>query len=100
MRWLDGITDSGHEFEHAPGDSEGQGQSIGWQRIRHNLATEQQHAIHELENWDSGWLNTLGPEVGAPMSKGRTRWMFQLKKGTQEASSVLFISCPDPQWIG
>ena len=37
---------SGHEFEHAPGDSEGQGQSIGWQRIRHNLATEQQCAIH------------------------------------------------------
>ena len=25
MRWMDGITDSGHEFEHAPGDSEGQG---------------------------------------------------------------------------
>ena len=25
MRWLDGITDSGHEFEQAPGDGEGQG---------------------------------------------------------------------------
>ena len=25
MRWLDGITDSRHEFEKAPGDSEGQG---------------------------------------------------------------------------
>ena len=91
---------SGHEFEHALGDSEEQGQSIGWQRIRHNLATEQQRAIRELENWDSGWLNTLGLEVGALMSKGRTRWMFQLKKGTEEASSVLFVSCLDPQWIG
>ena len=46
---------------------------------------------------DSGWLNTLGPEVGAPMSKGRTQWMFQLKKGTEEPSSVLFVSCLDPQ---
>ena len=25
MRRLDGITDSGHEFEQAPGDDEGQG---------------------------------------------------------------------------
>ena len=25
MRWLDGITDSGHEFEQAPEDGEGQG---------------------------------------------------------------------------
>ena len=25
MRWLDGITDSKHEFEQAPGDDEGQG---------------------------------------------------------------------------
>ena len=25
MRYLDGITDSGREFEQAPGDSEGQG---------------------------------------------------------------------------
>ena len=24
MRWLDGITDNGHEFEQTPGDSEGQ----------------------------------------------------------------------------
>ena len=24
MRWLDGITDNGHEFEPAPGDGEGQ----------------------------------------------------------------------------
>ena len=75
-------------------------QFMGSQRVSHNLATEQQRAIHELENWDSGWLNTLGLEVGALMSKGRTRWMFQLKKGTEEASSVLFVSCLDPQWIG
>ena len=25
MRWLDGITDSMDEFEHTPGDGEGQG---------------------------------------------------------------------------
>ena len=25
MRWLDGITDSGHELEQTPGDGEGQG---------------------------------------------------------------------------
>ena len=25
MGWLDGITDSGHEFEQTPGDGEGQG---------------------------------------------------------------------------
>ena len=36
MRWLDGITDNGHEFEQTPGDSEGQGslgmlQSMGLQ---------------------------------------------------------------------
>ena len=28
MRWLDGITDSGHEFEQAPGDGEGQGSLV------------------------------------------------------------------------
>ena len=36
----------GHEFEQAPGDGEGQGslaccmQSMGLQRVRHDLATE------------------------------------------------------------
>ena len=37
----------GHEFEQALGDGEGQKpgmlQSMGLQRVRHNLATEQQH---------------------------------------------------------
>ena len=28
MRWLDGNTDSGHEFEQAPGDGEGQGSLV------------------------------------------------------------------------
>ena len=28
MRWLDDITDNGHEFEQAPGDSEGQGSLV------------------------------------------------------------------------
>ena len=39
---------SGHESEQAAGDSEGQGslshpQSMGWQRVGHDLATEQQN---------------------------------------------------------
>ena len=39
---------SGHEFEKTPGDSEGQGSLAccsPWslQRVRHGLATEQQH---------------------------------------------------------
>ena len=28
MRWLDGIADSGHEFEQTPGDGEGQGSQV------------------------------------------------------------------------
>ena len=30
MRWLDGITDSGHELEQAPGAGEGQGRLVGF----------------------------------------------------------------------
>ena len=50
MRWLDDITDSmGLDYEQTLGDSGGQGslvslQSMGPQRVRHNLATEQQQA--------------------------------------------------------
>ena len=40
MRWLDGITDYGHEFEQAPGVDDGQGSlvccSLGSQRVRHD----------------------------------------------------------------
>ena len=40
---------NGHEFEETPGDSEGQGslawQSMGSQRVEHNLATEQQQTL-------------------------------------------------------
>ena len=38
MRWLDSITNSGHESEQTPGDSEGQGslQGKGLQRVRHD----------------------------------------------------------------
>ena len=52
MRWLVSITDSIdsllNEFEQTLGDSEGQGgrpgvlQSMGSQRVGHNLATEQE----------------------------------------------------------
>ena len=38
----------GHEFEQTPGDGEGQGslQSMGSQRVGHNLAPEQQQQQH------------------------------------------------------
>ena len=41
MKWLDDITDYGHEFEQAPGDGEGQGNlaSMGSQRVRHDWST-------------------------------------------------------------
>ena len=48
MSWLGSITDlSGHEFAQTVGDSEEQGsltvlQSMGSQRVGHDLATEQQ----------------------------------------------------------
>ena len=53
MRWLDGITDSMDESEQTPGDSEGQGkhgmlQFLGSQRVRHDLATEQQTTAMRL----------------------------------------------------
>ena len=53
MRWLDGITDSMDMFEQTTGDGEGQGrlgmlQSMVSQRVRHNLATEQQSL---LQTW-------------------------------------------------
>ena len=47
MRWLDGITEiNGHEFEQTLREGEGTGrpgvlQSMGSQRVRHDLATEQ-----------------------------------------------------------
>ena len=41
MRWLDGITVDGHEFEQAPAIGDGQGkpglqQSMGSQRVGHD----------------------------------------------------------------
>ena len=47
MRWLDGIAEiNGHEFEQTLREVEGTGrpgvlQSMGSQRVRHDLATEQ-----------------------------------------------------------
>ena len=49
MKWLDGITDSmDTEFEQTLGDGEGQGslQSMGSQRVRHDLVTEQQQNLY------------------------------------------------------
>ena len=45
MRCLDGITDSGHEFEQTPGDNEGQGSLTcysPWSCKESGLATEKQ----------------------------------------------------------
>ena len=47
----------GHEFEKTLGDSEGQEvlQSMGSQRVRHNLVTEQQNpGCPELNSWHLG----------------------------------------------
>ena len=44
MRWLDGITDNGHEFGQAPGGSDGQGSLAccsPWGRNELDMATEQ-----------------------------------------------------------
>ena len=41
-RWLDGIIDSGHEFEQTSGGKLGVLQSMGLQRVGHDLVTEQQ----------------------------------------------------------
>ena len=53
MRWLDGI--NGDEFEQALGDSEGQGslvwlQSMGSQRVGHNLAIKQEQNVKKKKN--------------------------------------------------
>ena len=51
MRWLDDIANlmdmslsklDGHEFEQTRGDGEGQGSLECWERVRQELATEQQ----------------------------------------------------------
>ena len=44
MRWLDGITDSIHQFEQTPGDGEGQGTLVCCSPWGHNWATEPQTA--------------------------------------------------------
>ena len=53
MKWLDSMTDSmDMNFEQTPEDSGGQGrkpgvlQTMGSQRVRHDLVTEQQQQSH------------------------------------------------------
>ena len=62
---------NGHEFEQASGDGEGQ-LSMGWQRVRHNWATEQQQqsyygkepACQGQETWDMGLIPGSGRSSG------------------------------------
>ena len=49
-RWLDGIIDSGHEFEQTSGGKLGVLQSMGLQRVGHDLVTEQQFS-RVLKPW-------------------------------------------------
>ena len=62
MRWLDGLTDNGHEFKQALGDAEGQGNLVCWcpqgRRVRHDLATEQQQCPLR-RNQDSALITAL-----------------------------------------
>ena len=50
MRWLDGLTDNGHEFKQALGDAEGQGNLVCWcpqgRRVRHDWTTNRTHFFH------------------------------------------------------
>ena len=52
MRWLEDITNSTHQSEQTPGDSEGQGSLAatvhGVTKVRHNRVTEQQQPVHSL----------------------------------------------------
>ena len=62
MRWLDGI--NGDEFEQALGDSEGQGslawlQSMGSQRVGHNLAIKQEQNVKKKKTEIPSLKNTL-----------------------------------------
>ena len=48
-----------HDFEHAPGDGEGQGSlSMGLQRVRHDWVTEQQQGSYDIRTLSGGyWVN-------------------------------------------
>ena len=70
---------SGHESEQTPGDNEGQGSLVccsPWgYRIGHDLATEQQHRVHNfiiffLEDYQSVWHLSLPhhPSTVIPVS--------------------------------
>ena len=63
VRWLDSITDSGHEFERTLGDSgaeeSGVLSSTRLQRLRHNLATEQQQHKESQLNVPIVWSLSL-----------------------------------------
>ena len=55
MRWLDGIIDSGHEFDQAPGVGEGQG-SLEYYSPRGNKESD----MTEWMNWAESpvWLSS------------------------------------------
>ena len=58
---------NGHEFEQAPGDSGGQPgvlQSMGSQRVRHDLATKQQFSTKESRIYNGEKTVTLISDAG------------------------------------
>ena len=54
---------NGHEFEQPLGDREGQGSlvSMGWQRVGHDLATEQQQRFMGTFKFESHCFNEVPP---------------------------------------
>ena len=85
LRWWDSITNSGHEFEQTPGDSEGQGslQSLGSQRVRHDSVTEQQQA----DPWRG--LHFVG--LDTPVTFVRASFFKSFICSGHEGSSWLYV---------
>ena len=68
---------NGHEFEQTLGDSKGQGSMVcfsSWgRRIRHNLATEQQHSVIQY------WVNKVFLE-GVPGTQQHASYMWKTNR--------------------
>ena len=72
---------NGHEFEQALGDGEGQGSlaccNVGWQRVRHDWAPEQQHRagqVPQLTYGETGFLQSWMLRLETLVT-GRAQWL-------------------------